>query len=156
MGRSASGSRGTIENCTFANNLMIGIWVADGSGCTIRNGTFRDHGIFAIRCDDGSEVLWDVRGVSSAVNETIKLAGTIRVLPSGNLSLINTTVVVDDRDSEDSVYVFYDAILWLLDGDGDPNTPQDCWWTRGHRCQERFLRRYHPVQHRGEPDGRGV
>ena len=124
-GTSNLGSRGIIENCTFRSNDYSGITVESHSGASILNGTFRDHGRWAINCNAGGVIGWYVGGVSSAVNDTIKLAGTIKVQYGGNLSLINTTLVVDDMDADGPIDVYYNGILWLLDGDGDPDTIYD-------------------------------
>jgi hypothetical protein len=120
-------SEGLVRDCSIYENARTGIYVRDNCTAYIDNGTFRDNGEYAIYTTNYGHAFWRVHGQSYARNESMKIQGSIRVRPGGELTLENTTVVHDTRIWTMG-YIEMEVeggILRLVDGDGNRSTGND-------------------------------
>jgi len=120
-------SKGWVRDCSIYENARTGIYVRNDCTAYIVNGTFWDNEEYAIYTTDYGHAFWSVQGLSSARNESMRVQGSIRVISGGDLTLENTTVVLDTRFNEAhfSEIRVNRGVLRLVDGDGDRSTGND-------------------------------
>jgi PKD repeat protein len=127
------GSQGTYESvgwvrdCRIYENARTGIYVRNDCTAYIDNGTFWDNEEYAIYTTDNGHASWSVNDLSFARNESMRIQGDIDVRSGGDLTLENTTVVLDTRFKQVgfSEIRVNRGILRLVDGDGDRSTGND-------------------------------
>ncbi len=120
-------TKGWVRDCHIYENARTGIYVRNDCTAYIVNGTFWDNEEYAIYTTDYGHAFWSVQGLSSARNESMRIQGGIDVRSGGDLTLENTTVVLDTRFDSigESQILLKVGVLRLVDGDDNRSTPND-------------------------------
>ena len=117
-------SKGTVVNCTLTGNRRAGVYVYDRSSCRVENANFTGNGMYALYCDGTGKAEWEVTGTTWCINESVRIAGSITVERTGELTLVNTTVVFNMTVDVLEIRG-HGGTIRMLDGDGDRFTPLD-------------------------------
>lgn len=120
-------SEGWVRDCRIYENARTGIYVRNDCTAYIEDGTFWDNGEYALYTTDSGHAYWRVHGQSFARNESMKVQGGIVVRPGGDLTLENTTLVLDTRSQTSGPVemMVEGGVLRLVDGDGNRSTGND-------------------------------
>jgi parallel beta-helix repeat protein len=118
-------SQGTVLNCTITDNRRAGIFVNDRSSCHVVDANFSRNGMYALYCDGTGRAEWDVMGSTVCANESVRIAGNITVARTGDLTLVNTTVVFNMTVDYQYNLKNLGGTIRILDGDGDRMTKAD-------------------------------
>ena len=118
-------SGGAVVNCTITGNRRAGVYVYDRSSCRVENANFTRNGMYALYCDGTGKAEWEVSGTTWCINESVRIAGNITVLRTGDLTLANTTVVFNMTVDNQYGILSQGGTIRMLDGDGDRYTTFD-------------------------------